>query len=756
MGTNPAGPNALLRRLRTIMAEPFEPQNRLDAIVVDIASNMEADVCSVYVLRADRLLELYASQGLKKKAVHQSTLRIGQGLVGTIAANARYLKLDNARTHPAFAYLPETGEEIYNSFLGVPVLRAGRVLGVLVVQDREHRIYSDAEVEALETTAMVLGELIATGELDTLSSAKDVSLDLAQPLTLNGIPLSDGIGLGTAVLHEPRVLVTNLFNENADAEITRLREALIKLQVSIDVLFQSGSVPQDGEHRDILEAYRMFAHDRGWNRRMEEAIKNGLSAEAAVEKVQNDYRARMLRQADPYLRDRLSDFDDLANRLLRELSGKPGLDSTGLPDEDHVIVARNMGAAELLDCYRPTLKALVLEEAAPTSHVVIVARALGIPVVGQLRDFVSKTETGNHIVVDGDEGIVHLRPQADVEAAFMEKAAFRAGQQIRFEALRDKPATSKDGQTVLLNMNAGLLMDLPQIELSGADGIGLFRTELQFMISATLPKVGEQEELYRRVLDETGDKPVTFRALDIGGDKVLPYLKTIPEENPALGWRALRLALDRPALLRTQIRALLRAASGRELRLMLPMVTEVREVHLVQDIIRREVEVQTRFGHEMPSRLELGAMLEVPALLYQLDELMQAVDFVSVGSNDLYQFAMACDRGNARLAHRYSPVNRTFLRMLQRIQNAAQAHDTPLSLCGEIAGRPLSAMALIGLGYRSISMAPAAIGPIKAMVRALNVGTLETMIQETLEDGSNQTTMLEALTDFADSNGIPY
>ena len=755
MGETITGPSVLLRRLREVMAEQLHPQQRLDKIVGHIAENMEAEVCSAYVLRADEMLELYATEGLKSEAVHTTSLRMGQGLVGTIAATARSLNLMDAQKHPAFAYLPETGEELYNSFLGVPVLRAGRVLGVLVVQNKSNRAYREVEVEALETTAMVLAELIATGELESLSS-KGTTLDLSRPLQVSGVSFADGPGLGYVVLHEPRVVVTNLFNEDAEHEIERLREALIKLRVSIDVLFQSGSVATEGEHREVLEAYRMVAHDRGWNRRMEEAISNGLTAEAAVEKIQNDNRARMMRQSDPYFRERLHDFDDLANRLLRELVGKAYGTHALKVDGDYVIVARNMGAAELLDYNSRKLRGLVLEEAGPNSHVVIVARALGIPVVGQLPGFVSNAEPGNPIIVDGDSGVVNLRPPFDVEQAYVEKVRFRAGRQKQFLKLLDKPSVTKDGQEVELLMNAGLLMDLPQLEMTGAAGIGLFRTELQFMVSATLPRSGEQEELYRSVIEGADGKPVTFRTLDIGGDKVLPYMQMLQEENPALGWRAIRLSLDRPALLRSQIRALLKACAGKKLRMMLPLVTEVWEIRQVRDTIQREVELQTRFGHEMPCQLELGAMLEVPSLLWQLDELMGAADFVSVGSNDLYQFAMACDRGNANLANRYSPVSKSFLRMLQQIRAKADEHDTPLTLCGEIAGRPLSAMAIMGLGYRSISISSAAMGPVKAMLLSLDLPKLEAALLPALADTGEDATIIELLTDFADRHGIPY
>ena len=755
MGQTTSGPSALLRRLREVMAEDIGAQERLDKIVTHIAANMSTEVCSVYVRRSDDMLELYASEGLKPESVHVTTLRKGQGLVGTIAASARPLNLTDAPKHPAFEYLPETGEDNYDSFLGVPILRAGRVLGVLVVQNSENRNYRYDEVEALETTAMVLAELIATGELDSLSG-KGNTLDLSRPLQVSGAPLADGLGLGYVMLHEPRVVVTNLFNENAESEIERLREALIKLRVSIDVLFQSGNVPSEGEHREVLEAYRMFANDRGWNRRMEEAINNGLSAEAAVEKVQSDNRARMMRQPDPYLRERLHDFDDLANRLLRELVGKAhGVEAEEL-DGDVILVARNMGAAELLDYNNPRLRGLVLEEAGPNSHVVIVARALGIPVVGQLPGFVSNAERGNSIIVDGDLGTVNLRPANDVEHAYVEKLRFLTSRQKQFRKLRDKPAVTKDGQQIQLMMNAGLLMDLEQLYATGADGIGLFRTELQFMVSATLPRPGEQEELYRQVIANADGKPVTFRTLDIGGDKVLPYMQLAQEENPALGWRAIRLSLDRPGLLKSQIRALLKASAGGHLRMMLPLVTQVWEIRQVRELIKREVELQTRFGHEMPKQLELGVMLEVPSLLWQLDELMEVVDFVSVGSNDLFHLSMACDRGNAKLANRFNSINKPFLRMLKQIVDKANEHGTDLTLCGEIAGRPLSAMALLGVGFRTISMAPAAFGPVKMMLLSLDVEKLQSVLLPALESTGDDTTLAELLVDFADKHGIPY
>ena len=749
-----AGPRVLLKRLRELMAEPLEPQERLDQIVRQIAQNMVAEVCSVYVLRSDGILELYATEGLNPGAVHLAQLKMGQGLVGTIAASARPLNLSDAQSHPAFTYLPETGEEIYHSFLGVPILRTGRALGVLVVQNRASRTYREDEVEALETTAMVIAEMVATGELKKLTKP-GLELDLSRPVAIEGASFGEGIGLGYVVLHEPRIVVTNLLNEDSEHELGRLAEALGSLRISIDDMLSRREISMEGEHREVLETYRMFAHDRGWVRKLEEAIRNGLTAEAAVERVQSETKARMIRLTDPYLRERMHDFDDLANRLLRQLTGYGAKLSANSFPNDAIVVARAMGAAELLDYPRQNVRGLVLEESAVTSHVVIVARAMGIPVVGQAAGAVALAENGDAIIIDGDDARVHLRPMADLQRSYEEKVRFRARRQAQYRALRAVEPVTKDGRHINLQMNAGLLVDLPHLNESGASGIGLFRTELQFMIASTMPKAEEQEAFYRNVLKQAGGRPVTFRTLDIGGDKVVPYFRAAEEENPALGWRAIRLSLDRPGLLRTQLRAMLRAAAGADLRLMLPMVTEVSELKEVRDLLQKEIQRQSKIGEQLPKKLQFGAMLEVPSLLWQMDELMAEVDFVSVGSNDLFQFAMAVDRGNARVSDRFDTLGRPFLRILRDIVRAGERNDTLVTLCGEMASKPISAMALMGIGFRSVSMSPAAIGPVKSMLLSLDAGKLEALLMPAIDDTKPTTSIRQILTDFAAENGIP-
>ncbi|HEX4236382.1 MAG TPA: phosphoenolpyruvate--protein phosphotransferase [Xanthobacteraceae bacterium] len=747
------GPRVLLRRLREVMAEPVSAQERLDKIVVLIAANMVAEVCSVYVLRVDSTLELYATEGLNRDAVHRTVMRADEGLVGLVASQASAINLSNAQAHPAFSYRPETGEEIYHSFLGVPVLRAGNTLGVLVVQNRARRTYSEEEVEALQTTAMVLAEMIASGELSALA------LPGAEPAArrsvhVKGSALSEGIALGHVVLHEPRVVVTNFIADDIQKELAHLSSAVETLRTSLDEMLEHGDVVEGGEHRDVLEAYRMFAYDRGWVHKLEEAVMTGLTAEAAVERVQSDTRARMLRQTDPFLRERLHDLDDLANRLMRQLTGRDHAPSRESLPENAILVARSMGPAALLDYDRKRLRGLVLEEGGPHSHVAIVARALGIPAVGDIENATGIADPGDAIIVDGLTGDLHVRPIPDMEAAYAERVRLRARRQQQYAALHDKPCITRDGQQIELLLNAGLSVDLPHIADTGAGGIGLFRTELQFMVAPSFPRTSEQYALYRAVLDAAGSKPVTFRTLDIGGDKLLPYMRNVEEENPALGWRAIRLGLDRPGLLRTQLRALLRAGSGRALKIMFPMVSTVQEFDQARELVERELTHLRRHGHKLPDQVEVGSMVEVPSLLYQLDELLDRVDFVSVGSNDLVQFLYAIDRGNPRVSDRFDALSAPVLRALKDIADKARAHGKPATVCGELASQPLGALALVAIGYRSLSLTASAVGPVKAMLLDVDCRKAAALLSPLIDKSPRGAPIRAQLEKFAGENGL--
>jgi phosphotransferase system enzyme I (PtsP) len=701
-------------------------------VVRIIAGDMVAEVCSVYVLRAGEVLELFATQGLNPTAVHRTRLRVGEGLVGDIAAHARPLSLADAQSHPNFAYRPETGEEVYHSLMGVPILHSGRVVGVLVVQNRTRRQYDEEETETLQTIAMVLAELVANGELISPNEVRQVDGIGLLPLRIEGVKLNGGLGMGMAVLHEPRIVIKRVVAEDVATELKRFKDGLQEVQDSIDSMLESSDLAQGSEHREILETFRMFAEDRGWVGRISEAIENGLTAEAAVQRVFDEQRARFRDVTDPYLKERLHDLADLTNRLLLRLTGEDENQNGQILPDDMVVVARNMGPAELLDYDRTRLRALVLEEGSANAHVAIVARALDIPVVGRATDMLSRIEPLDPLIVDGDNAHVFIRPGEDVQQAFSEGMLLREERKQKYATLRDLPARTLDGADIALHINAGLLIDMQHLKTAGADGVGLYRTEIPFMVRSEFPDTEAQALLYGRILDQADGKPVVFRTLDVGGDKVLPYLDAFGEDNPAMGWRAIRIGLDRPSLLRQQLRALIVAARGRDLTLMFPMVSSVEEFDAARKVLELEIKRQIARGHKRPARLKVGVMLEVPALLYQLDALFKRIDFLSVGSNDLLQFMFAADRGNPRLADRYDTISPAALRLFGDVARRAAKAKVPVSLCGEMAGKPLEAMALMGMGLRSLSMNPVSVAPVKAMIRSLDLARFSRFIGDLL------------------------
>jgi phosphotransferase system, enzyme I, PtsP len=745
------GPRILLRRLREVMAGQGSAQGRLDKLVTVIAANMVAEVCSIYLRRAGKVLELFATEGLNPEAVHRTRMTEGEGLVGLVIETGEAVNLSNAPDHPRFSYRPETGEDPYHSFLGVPIVRGGQVFGVLTVQNRAARQYAEEEVEAMQTVAMVLAELVAQGTLFDVAELDEPELSADKPLQFKGEGLSDGVAVGTVVLHEPRVKVEKMIADDAEEELARLEDAIGALREAVDEMLSSSDLDLKGEGREIIEAYRAFAHDQGWRQRMRDAVRAGLTAEAAVERVQDDMRLRLSRASDPILRERAHDFDDLARRLLRHLAGSGHNAMQELPPAT-VLVARAMGPAELLDYGRDRLLALVLEEAASTSHVAIVAKAMGVPLVGSTNGVADAARPGDTIAVDGETGEVHLRPPPEIVFLFENKQALHIDRAAHFASVRDLPAVTKDGVRIKLLMNAGLMLDMPNLAASGADGIGLFRTELQFMVGETMPRMQDQMSFYRDVLDAAGDKPVVFRTLDLGGDKVLPYARWEREENPELGWRAIRIALDRPALLRIQVRAMLQAAAGRILRILLPMVSEVAEFNAARVLIDKEIERGRLLSQPLPKQVLVGAMLEVPALAFTLRQIMRSADFVSIGSNDLLSLVFAVDRTNPRVARRYDTLNPATLALIRLIVGSAREAGGTLSLCGEMAGHPLDAMALIGLGLRTLSMSPGQIGQVKMMIRSMNLAVVEKFVDKLC--GRTDHSLRPQLAAFAAGQGI--
>ncbi len=741
----------ILTGLHEVMAKRGSAQTKLDKVVDLIAEAMRSEVCSIYLLR-DNAMELSATHGLRKEAVHVTRLHMGEGLVGTIAEEGRILNLAEATNHPEFVYRPETGEERYHGFAGVPIIRREAPIGVLCVQHAEPRRYDDVEIEALQTVAMVLSELIASARLVDGARA---ALRNAGMQRLVGLKLVTGMAKGIAVFHQPKVIIEHTVAEDTEAERTRVYAAFRKMREQIDHMTREAEFGTAGEHNEILETYKMFAYDEGWSRRINEAIDSGLTAEAAIERVQQRTRARMREIDDPLLKERMHDLEDLSNRLLRIVSGRMGTAAqTGLA-KDAILIAKNLGPAELLEYDRRRLKGVVLEEGSLTAHVTIVARAMGVPVVGRIADVRHIANEGDMILVDGDNGTVLVRPNRPMVNAFDQRMSISAKRRAEYAAIRALPAETTDGERIGLMVNAGLAEDAATLEATGADGIGLFRTEFQFLIAATLPGRESQLRLYRSVLEAAGDKPVVFRTVDIGGDKALPYLSEDEKdesENPAMGWRALRLSLERKALMKAQARALIEASAGRTLRVMFPMVSEPWEYEEARALFEEQIAWAKSAKRAGPKAVEFGAMLEVPSLAEVLDLLLPRVDFLSIGTNDLTQFLFAADRADPRLAERYDWLSPAILRFLRRVAVQAREANVPVRVCGEMAGRPLEAMALIGIGIDNFSITPAAVGPVKAMVRSIDAAAVRTKVETLL--AKPPANLRKSLSDWAKRHGV--
>ena len=720
----------LLGRLRDTMASDVAGQARLDRITHLIADSMGTEVCSIYLFRDEVTLELCATEGLKAESVHQTRLKMGEGLVGRVARTGRIVNTPNAPAEAGFRYMPETGEERFSSFLGIPIQRLGEKLGVLVVQSRDARTYTEDELYALEVVAMVLAEMTELGAF--VGEGAALSARHQQPVLIRGATGQEGSAEGHVWLHEPRVVVTNPVADDPVRELERLNEAIEQLRVGVDRMLDM-TRGGDKEQLQVLEAYRMFANSKGWLRRMEEDIGRGLSAEAAVEKEQSQARARMSQVQDAYLRERLSDLDDLSNRLLRILTGQGAETGAEMPS-DPILVARNIGPAELLE-YGRALRGVVLEDGSVGSHATIVARALAIPLVIHAGRITAEALNGDHIMVDGDQGIVHLRPDDSVVSAFRDKIAMQAKAQERYASIRDKPAQTLCGATIGLHMNAGLMADLPSLAGSGAEGVGLFRTELQFLVRNKMPKRTELVEIYARVLDAASGKRVVFRTLDIGSDKVLPYMKPNDEPNPALGWRAIRVGLDKPGIMRMQLQALIRAAAGRPLTIMFPFVAQAEEYRAARAQVDKTIAMEKRLGHALPAGLEIGAMLETPSLAFAPKSFFEEIGFLSIGGNDLKQFFFAADRENERVRRRYDTLNVSFLSLIELIVARCAETGTPLSFCGEDAGRPIEALCLAAIGLRTLSMRPASIGPVKSLLMRSDLGKVREIIETARDKG---------------------
>jgi phosphotransferase system enzyme I (PtsP) len=709
-----------------------------------VAAELPADAVAIYVARAGEFLELAATYGLNLAAVGRTRLRMGEGIIGMVAASGDFLNLPDAQNHPRYAYRAETGEDPFPSMLAMPVKRAGRILGVIALLNRQTRLFAPIEVESVATVAMLLAEILArAGATDLPEEGLGDSL----PRRYAGHVLAGGIARGPILPYGAAPPIAQLLTDDPDGELERLDRAVETANRSLDGLI-AASLPGGSASRDVLEAYRMVAQSSGWLTRVKAAIADGLTAETAVDKIARDLRERMRKITDPYLRERLADIEDMIGRLLLALGG-----GAAKPDraDGFLLLVRRLGPADLLDWHARGIAGIAIEDASSSGHAAILARALGLPALQVDRGAVEAAHLGDDALLDAEGGTLILRPEPEVIQVYERALAARSVRAASLAKYRDIPAVTLDGTPISLMLNVGLALELDQLEKTGADGIGLYRTEIAALAAGGIPDIAAQAAEYARVLDRAGGRRVQFRTLDLGADKMLPGESNSDEENPAMGWRSLRVALDRPAILRRQLRALLLGAQGRPLTVMFPMVATVEEFRAARDLLDAEA-ARIR---PTPEILEAGTMLEVPALLYQLPCLLAEADFISVGTNDLLQFLFAADRGTPELADRYDVLSAPVLELLERLASACAEAGVPLSICGEAASRPLDALAFAAIGVTTLSMSGNAILPVKALLAAADLTTLRPVLRELRRAGAAGGSIRDPLTSWAREHGLP-
>jgi phosphotransferase system enzyme I (PtsP) len=725
--------NFALSVIKRIYAEANADQSaeKLNQIIKIITEETKASLAEIYIKADDVTLECVA---IGREDKIPPAVRVGYGVIGKAGANNR----------TSFA-------KAGNIFkIASPLRRWNKPVGVLALTFPKPHDYDETEVEALETVCLFLSEIVASEEMDQYIKKVIKSRGIVSKDHLKGVVINAGYGLGNIVVHHRRKAVTQVFAKDKDLELKNLEIARQKMNEDLEAKFSQESL-QGGDHVEILDAYRMIANDKGWYKRIIGHIDSGMTAEAAVEQAYSEMWARLSGAADAYLKERLHDLRDIADRLRLYLSGEDCNSDTNNYD-DIVIIATSMGPADLMDYDYKKIRALIIEECTPTMHVAIVAKALNVPVIAKIEGLFKDVKEGELMAVDGFSGSVYINPPKDIVARISAKLEAKKKELEQIQKLKNLPCKTKDKERINLYLNIGMDFDIEYIKSTNCDGVGLYRTEIPFMSSTEMPDINKQVACYKKLFDAAGNKKVIFRSLDVGSDKLLPYWKNIDEENPAIGWRSIRITLDRRAILRKQMRAFIRAASDKELYVMFPMISDLDEFLDAKETFDFAYEREKKEGYPLPKKVHLGLMIEVPSVVFQLREILKHCDFISVGTNDLYQFYFACDRGNSRLTGRYDVLSAPFLNLMKKIIKEANAANVTCSVCGEMASNPIDAMALIGLGLRNLSVSSAAYGKVKAMIRSMNVKEVEDYINNILS--TSRKTVRPQLTAYAFDHAI--
>jgi phosphotransferase system enzyme I (PtsP) len=715
----------MLSSLRTIVQEVNSARSLSEVlfiIVKEVRDAMSAGVCSVYLFdEADQNYVLMATEGLRQESIGKVRMAMREGLVGLVAAKEEPLNLQDADQHPNFAYFEETGEAPFHSFLGVPIIHHRKVLGVLVLQQETRRRFASEEEAFVVTVCAQLSGAIAhaeaTGALRQLASAgRGKSKEAVFP----GIPSSSGVGIGRVVLvtsSSDLKMVPERLTDNPGAEVKLFREALKATKRDMRNLGNGLSGKLSAEEFALFEVYIRLLDDRVLINEVISAIKLGQAAPSAWSTVILKHVRTFQKMDDPYLRERAADVNDLGVRVLEYLQAKDK-DRAPMPRRI-VLVGEDLSATALADIPVHRLVGIISLKGSSNSHMAIVGRALGIPTVMGAINLPWVELEGQELIVDGSTGDVISRATRSVRRHYVQRQREEKLFNKDLEKLRDIPCHTPDGIRFSLWVNTGLRQDTARSLKSGAEAVGLFRTEIPFLMRTSFPTEDEQIEIYREQLSDFAPRPVTMRTLDIGGDKDLPYFP-IEEENPFLGWRGIRISLDHPEIFLVQIRAMLRASEGiNNLRIMLPMISNVPELDRALQLIERAYQELTQEEGYTIKRPLIGAMIEVPAAVYQVKEIGRRVDFMSVGTNDLTQYLLAVDRNNPRVADLYHTLHPSVLRALKQIYDQASSVNCQLSICGEMAGDPLSTVILLGLGYETFSMSASSLLRVKSIL--LNV-----------------------------------
>jgi phosphotransferase system enzyme I (PtsP) len=760
---------SLIESISAIGSEPPEDLREvLDRVVQTIAESMEVEVCSLYLFDAQHeRLVLRATVGLDRDSVGRVSMKINEGLVGLAIESNGPVMVADAMSHQRYKYFPETGEERYHTFLGVPVQEGKqRPIGVIVVQTLRRRRFAKDEVRLLKMAASQVAQILSHFQLRETLATKEKERDeyrrrmieanrqlkgyekvggrtrIAQPIKIRrprlvGVPAAPGFARGAAHVVGAYLssIDRNLRGRDAKLEARRLEEALVRSRGELAALRTRMAPMMPETDLKIFDAHRLILEDEEFVRRIQEAIEAGFAAESALFRVIDDLSAQMLTLADGYLRERATDFRDVGHRVLRHLKQEDGKGAFARPT---IIVSEELTLSQLTLVSHENLAGIALQSGGATSHAAILARAFEIPTVVGVEHLMESVVEGDAIVIDGNSGVVYVNPSSEVEREY--QSMIKRYDAFRKELLAggDEPTMTRDGHRVQLLANIALLADVRLARRYGAEGIGLLRSEFSFLTYEDFPDENQQLGFYTRLLEAVGDRPVTIRTLDIGADKYPPYLRVPREDNPFLGWRSIRISLEMPGIFKVQLRAILRAAAHNHVRILFPMISSLEELRRARELLAEAQAELYKEGLEHNPDIEVGIMVEVPSAVWLAPRLIREVDFFSIGTNDLIQYLLAADRNNPKVAHLYEPLHPAVLSAIAEVVNVARGAGKEVCICGEMASDPIATLLLLGMGLDELSLSPLFIPVVRKLVRESSYQTARQLARDVLQMGSVQ------------------